>query len=113
KARYKGVHEEDEMADKYSLTTFNNNPRAASIDTPLHGFLPFRHVDHLHPDWAIALAACANGPEQLKQLEAETGLKLVWLPWKRPGFELGLWLAKAVEENPGIDGIILGSHGLF
>ncbi len=113
KAQYKGVHEEDAMADKYSLCTFNNNPRASSIDTPLHGFLPFRHVDHLHPDWAIALAACANGPEQLKQLEAETGLKLVWLPWKRPGFELGLWLAKAVEENPGIDGIILGSHGLF
>ncbi len=113
KAQYNGVHEEDEMADKYALCTFNNNPRAASIDTPLHGFLPFRHVDHLHPDWAIALAACANGPAQLERLERETGLKLVWLPWKRPGFELATWLEKAVKENPGIDGIILGSHGLF
>ena len=113
KKRYKGVHEEDAMADKYSLCAFENNPRAASIDTPLHGFLPFKHVDHLHPDWAIALAACANGPEQLKRLEAETGIKLAWLPWKRPGFELGLWLQKAVEDNPGVDGIILGSHGLF
>lgn len=62
KRRYQGVHEEDAMADNYSLCTYNNNPRAASIDTTLHGFLPFRHVDHLHPDWAIALAACANGP---------------------------------------------------
>jgi len=113
KSRYQGVHEEDAMADKYSLCTFNNNSRAASIDTPLHGFLPYKHVDHLHPDWAIALAASANGPELLKLLEAETGLKLVWLPWKRPGFELALWLSKADAENPGIDGIILGSHGLF
>ena len=113
KKRYKGVHEEDAMADKYSLCALENNPRAASIDTPVHGFLPFKHVDHLHPDWAIALAACANGPEQLKRLEAETGIKLAWLPWKRPGFELGLWLQKAVEDNPGVDGIILGSHGLF
>lgn len=113
KGRYKGVDEEDAMAEMYPLCTFDNNPRAASIDTPLHGFLPFPHVDHLHPDWAIALAACANGPAQLKRLEEETGLKLAWLPWKRPGFELGLWLSKAVEENPGLDGIILGSHGLF
>lgn len=113
KERYQGVQEEDAMADMYGLCTFNANPRAASIDTPLHGFLPFRHVDHLHPDWAIALAACANGPAQLERLEAETGLKLAWLPWKRPGFELGLWLEKAVEDNPELDGIILGSHGLF
>lgn len=113
KGRYKGVQEEDAMADMYGLCTFNANPRAASIDTPLHGFLPFRHVDHLHPDWAIALAACANGPAQLERLEAETGLKLAWLPWKRPGFELGLWLERAVEERPDLDGIILGSHGLF
>jgi rhamnulose-1-phosphate aldolase/alcohol dehydrogenase len=113
KNRYRGVDEEDAMAEMYPLCTFDNNPRAASIDTPLHGFLPYRHVDHLHPDWAIALAACANGPAQLRRLEEETGLKLAWLPWKRPGFELGLWLAKANTENPGLDGIILGSHGLF
>jgi rhamnulose-1-phosphate aldolase/alcohol dehydrogenase len=113
KSRYQGVYEEDAMADKYPLCTFANNPRAASIDTPLHGFLPFKHVDHLHPDWAIALAACANGPEQLKRLETEAGIKLAWLPWKRPGFELGLWLERAWQENPDIDGIVLGSHGLF
>lgn len=113
KRRYQGVHEEDAMADNYSLCTYNNNPRAASIDTTLHGFLPFRHVDHLHPDWAIALAACANGPRQMERLEAETGLNLVWLPWKRPGFELALWLERAVNENPNLDGIILGSHGIF
>lgn len=113
KKRYRGVEFEDEMVDMYNLSTFGNNPRATSIDTPLHGFLPFKHVDHLHPDWAIALAACANGPAQLERLKAETGLKLAWIPWKRPGFELGLWLAKAVEEQPDLDGIILGSHGLF
>jgi rhamnulose-1-phosphate aldolase/alcohol dehydrogenase len=113
KARYGGVHEEDAMADKYAWCTFNNNPRAASIDTPLHGFLPFKHVDHLHPDWAISIAACANGPEQVKRLADETGIRLAWLPWKRPGFELGLWLERAVQDDPTIDGILLGSHGLF
>jgi rhamnulose-1-phosphate aldolase/alcohol dehydrogenase len=113
KRQYRGVEHEDEMVDRYPLCTFGNNPRAASIDTPLHGFLPFKHVDHLHPDWAIALAACANGPAQLERLHRETGLKLIWLPWKRPGFELGLWLERAVRENPEADGIILGSHGLF
>ena len=113
KRRYRGVEHEDEMVDLYPLCTFGNNPRAASIDTPLHAFLPFRHVDHLHPDWAIALAACANGPAQLERLHKETGIKLVWLPWKRPGFELGLWLENAVREHPDADGILLGSHGLF
>ncbi|WP_309709347.1 bifunctional rhamnulose-1-phosphate aldolase/short-chain dehydrogenase [Armatimonas sp.] len=113
KTRYRGEEFEDEIVDLYPLCVFGTNPRAASIDTPLHAFLPFRHVDHLHPDWAIALAASANGPELLEQLRAETGLHLVWLPWKRPGFELGLWLEKAIAENPNCDGIILGSHGIF
>ncbi len=113
KSCYGGVRHEDEMVDRYPLCTFGNNPRAASIDTPLHAFLPFKHVDHLHPDWAIALAACANGPTLLEQLRAETGIKLLWLPWKRPGFELGLWLERAVREHPDADGILLGSHGLF
>ena len=113
KSQYRGAEFEDEMADRYPLCTFGNNPRATSIDTPLHAFLPFKHVDHLHPDWAIALAACANGPAMLKKLWEETGVNLVWLPWKRPGFELGLWLQRAYEENPDCDGIILGSHGLF
>jgi rhamnose utilization protein RhaD (predicted bifunctional aldolase and dehydrogenase)/NAD(P)-dependent dehydrogenase (short-subunit alcohol dehydrogenase family) len=113
KARYRGVEEEDAMADLYPIITFGGNPRAASIDTPLHGFLPYPHVDHLHPDWAIALAACANGPALLEQLHEQQELKLVWLPWKRPGFELGLWLERAARENPDADGIILGSHGIF
>jgi rhamnulose-1-phosphate aldolase/alcohol dehydrogenase len=112
KARYNGVQEEDAMADLYPLCTFGGNPRAASIDTPLHGFLPFRHVDHLHPDWAIALAASANGLEHVERLR-EGGLKLGWLPWKRPGFELGLWLEKIVSEQSDLDGVILASHGLF
>jgi len=113
KKRYRGVAEEDAMPGLYPLCTFNNNPRAASIDTPLHGFLPFRHIDHLHPDWAIALAASANGPAHAKALERQTGVTLGWLPWKRPGFELGLWLENLVEENPDLDGVILASHGLF
>jgi rhamnose utilization protein RhaD (predicted bifunctional aldolase and dehydrogenase)/NAD(P)-dependent dehydrogenase (short-subunit alcohol dehydrogenase family) len=113
KRQYNGDEDEDAMAELYPLCTFGRNPRAASIDTPLHGFLPFRHVDHLHPDWAIALAACANGPAQLERLREETGVKLIWLPWKRPGFELGLWLERAAQESPDADGILLGSHGLF
>ena len=113
KKQYRGVEFEDSMVDLYPLCTFGNNPRATSIDTPLHAYLPFKHVDHLHPDWAIALAACANGPAQLEKLKAETGIDLVWLPWKRPGFQLGLWLQEAYEANPQCDGIILGSHGLF
>jgi rhamnose utilization protein RhaD (predicted bifunctional aldolase and dehydrogenase)/NAD(P)-dependent dehydrogenase (short-subunit alcohol dehydrogenase family) len=113
KRRYRGVAFEDEMVDLYPLCTFGNNPRAASIDTPLHAFLPFPHVDHLHPDWAISLAASANGKELLAKLYEETGIDLIWLPWKRPGFELGLWLENAIKANPKADGILLGSHGLF
>ena len=101
------------MVGLYPLCAFGLNPAAPSIDTPLHAFVPFPHVDHLHPDWAIALAASANGPALLEKLREETGVHLVWLPWKRPGFELGLWLERAIEENPGCDGVILGSHGIF
>ena len=82
------------MVELYPLFTFGNNPVAASIDTPLHGFLPFPHVDHLHPDWAIALAASANGKQRMDEFNAEFGHKLVWLPWQRPGFELGMMLRK-------------------
>jgi rhamnose utilization protein RhaD (predicted bifunctional aldolase and dehydrogenase)/NAD(P)-dependent dehydrogenase (short-subunit alcohol dehydrogenase family) len=110
---YGGVEREDEMAAYYPLCTFGLNPVAASIDTPLHGFLPFRHVDHLHPDCAIALAAAANGREKMEEFNARYGHKLVWLPWLRPGFELGLMLKRAVEEEPACDGIVLGGHGLF
>ena len=111
--RYRGVELEDEMVAMYPLCTFNNNPTAASIDTPLHGYLPFPHVDHLHPDWGIALAASANGIEKMEEFNTEFGHKIVWLPWQRPGFELGIMLKRAVEANPGCDGIVLGGHGLF
>lgn len=110
---YRGVDLEDEMVDMYPLCTFGNNPVAASIDTPLHGFLPFAHVDHLHPDWGIALAASANGKIKMQEFNKEFGHILAWLPWQRPGFELGMMLKQIVEETPGCDGVVLGGHGLF
>ena len=82
-------------------------------DTPLHGFLPFAHVDHLHPDWAIALAASANGRAKVEEFNQEFGHKMAWLPWQRPGFELGMMLRKIVQDTPGCDGVVLGGHGLF
>ena len=111
--RYRGEAHEDEMVAFYPLCAFGENRVAASIDTALHAFLPFPHVDHLHPDWAIALAASANGAAKLEEFNREYGRKIVWVPWQRPGFELALMLKKAVEDNPGCDGIILGGHGLF
>ncbi|HEX3373242.1 MAG TPA: bifunctional rhamnulose-1-phosphate aldolase/short-chain dehydrogenase [Edaphobacter sp.] len=110
---YRGVDFEDEMVEMYPLCTFGNNPVAASIDTPLHGFLPFAHVDHLHPDWGIALAASANGKIKMEEFNKEFGHRLAWLPWQRPGFELGMMLKKIVAETPGCDGMVLGGHGLF
>jgi rhamnose utilization protein RhaD (predicted bifunctional aldolase and dehydrogenase)/NAD(P)-dependent dehydrogenase (short-subunit alcohol dehydrogenase family) len=110
---YPGVDREDEMVEYYPLCTFGLNPVAASIDTSLHGFLPFPHVDHLHPDCAIAVAAAANGKEKMEEFNRAYGHKLVWLPWQRPGFELGMMLKRAVAEQPESDGIILGGHGLF
>ena len=110
---YKGVEFEDEIVSMYPLCTVNNNPTAASIDTPLHGFLPAPHVDHLHPDWAIALAASANGKEKMKEFNQRFGHKMVWVPWQRPGFELAMMMKRAVKEQPGCDGIVLGGHGLF
>jgi rhamnose utilization protein RhaD (predicted bifunctional aldolase and dehydrogenase)/NAD(P)-dependent dehydrogenase (short-subunit alcohol dehydrogenase family) len=110
---YKGVDTEDDMVAMYPLCTIRNNPVAASIDTPLHGFLPFPHVDHLHPDWGIALAASANGKTKMEEFNREFNHSLIWIPWQRPGFELGLMMRRAVRENPGCDGIALGGHGLF
>ena len=110
---YQGVEREDDIVAMYPLCTFGNNPVAASIDTPLHGFLPFPHVDHLHPDWGIALAASANGREKMQQFNQEFGHAMVWLPWQRPGFELAMMLQKAVTDAPGCDGVVLGGHGLF
>jgi rhamnose utilization protein RhaD (predicted bifunctional aldolase and dehydrogenase)/NAD(P)-dependent dehydrogenase (short-subunit alcohol dehydrogenase family) len=113
KSRYRGESLEDEMVGYYPLSAFGENKVAASIDTPLHAFLPFPHVDHLHPDWAIALAASANGKEKLADFNQQFSRKVVWLPWQRPGFELALMLQDAVQNNPGCDGVLLGSHGLF
>jgi rhamnose utilization protein RhaD (predicted bifunctional aldolase and dehydrogenase)/NAD(P)-dependent dehydrogenase (short-subunit alcohol dehydrogenase family) len=110
---YKGAEHEDAIVELYPLCAFKSNPVAASIDTPLHGFLPFAHVDHLHPDWGIALAASANGKEKMDEFNREFGHSLVWLPWQRPGFELAMMMKRAVEQNPGCDGIVLGGHGLF
>src|SRR6266700_3464002 len=112
-AIYRGEAHEDEMVGYYPLSAFGENRVAASIDTPLHAFLPFPHVDHLHPDWAIALAASANGQQKLHEFNRKFGRKIAWLPWQRPGFELALQLERAVEDNPGCDGLILASHGLF
>lgn len=113
KKLYRGENYEDEMVRYYPLAAFGENRVAASIDTPLHAFLPFLHVDHLHPDWAIALAASANGKRKLEEFNREFGRRIVWVPWQRPGFELALLIERAVQDNPGADGMILGGHGLF
>ncbi len=110
KSIYKGLHMEDEMVGYLPHCTFDLNPRAASIDTPLHAFVPKNHVDHMHPDAIIAIAAAKNS----KELTADIfGGEIGWLPWKRPGFELGLWLEKFCLENPEAKGVVLESHGLF
>ncbi|HEY4903565.1 MAG TPA: bifunctional rhamnulose-1-phosphate aldolase/short-chain dehydrogenase [Candidatus Sulfotelmatobacter sp.] len=110
---YRGEQYEDEMVRYYPLSTFGESRVVASIDTPLHAFLPFDHVDHLHPDWTIALAASANGKRKLEEFNKEFGRKIVWVPWQRPGFELALMIERAVKDNPGSEGLILGGHGLF
>jgi rhamnose utilization protein RhaD (predicted bifunctional aldolase and dehydrogenase)/NAD(P)-dependent dehydrogenase (short-subunit alcohol dehydrogenase family) len=110
---YRGEKYEDEMVAYYLLSAFGHNQVAASIDTALHAFLPFDHVDHLHPDWAIALAASANGRQKLEDFNRQFSRKIAWLPWQRPGFELALMLERAVAENPGTEGLILAGHGLF
>ncbi|THD82317.1 bifunctional rhamnulose-1-phosphate aldolase/short-chain dehydrogenase [Aliigemmobacter aestuarii] len=110
KGVYRGVEFEDEMVDYLPHCTFNLNPRAASIDTPLHAYVPKKHVDHMHPDAVIAIAAAKNS----RELTAEIyGQEIGWLPWKRPGYELGLWLEKFCLENPEAKGVVLESHGLF
>jgi len=113
KKLYRGEAHEDEMVRYYPLAAFGENRVAASIDTALHAFLPFDHVDHMHPDWAIALAASANGRQKLDEFNRLFGRKIGWLPWQRPGFELALMLERAVAENLGAEGLILGGHGLF
>lgn len=110
KGKYRGLAHEDEMVGYLPHCTFALNPRAASIDTPLHAYVPKRHVDHVHSDAIIALAASTNS----RDLTAEIfGTNIGWLPWKKPGFELGLWLEKLAVENPTMRGAVLESHGLF
>jgi rhamnulose-1-phosphate aldolase/alcohol dehydrogenase len=110
KGLYRGVAFEDEMVGYLPHCTFNLNPRAASIDTPLHAYVPKKHVDHMHPDAIIAIAAAKDSKELTQRI---FGGEIGWLPWKRPGFELGLWLEKFARENPDAAGVVLESHGLF
>ena len=110
KGLYKGVEFEDEMVGYLPHCTFKLNPRAASIDTPLHAYVPRKHVDHVHADAIIAIAASKNSRELTSEI---FGDRIGWLPWKRPGYELGLWLEKFCLENPDADGVVLESHGLF
>lgn len=107
---YRGLEHEDEMVELFNHCIFDLASKAPSIDTPLHAFLPFKHVDHLHPDAAIAIAAAKDGKKITQELFNGT---IGWVEWQRPGFDLGLKLRKCLEENPGIRGIMLGSHGLF
>ncbi|WP_435258256.1 bifunctional rhamnulose-1-phosphate aldolase/short-chain dehydrogenase [Thioclava sp. FR2] len=110
KGMYRGVAHEDEMVGYLPHCTFNLNPRAASIDTPLHAYVPRKHVDHVHSDAIIAIAASVNS----RALTAEIfGNEIGWLPWKKPGYELGLWLEKLAKENPQMRGAVLEGHGLF
>lgn len=107
---YKGLAKEDEMVALFNHCIFDLDSKAPSIDTPLHGFLPFKHIDHLHPDAAIAIAASKDGEQITKDLFEGT---IGWVNWQRPGFDLGLQIKECLEKNPGIRGIMLGSHGLF
>jgi len=107
---YRGIEHEDEMVELFNHCIFDLSSKAPSIDTPLHGFLPFKHIDHLHPDAAIAIAAAKDGQKITQELFNGT---IGWVDWQKPGFDLGLQLRECLEENPGIRGIMLGSHGLF
>lgn len=107
---YQGLHDEDRMVGLFNHCIYDLDSKAPSIDTPLHGLLPFNHIDHLHPDALIAVAAAKDSEKVTKEIWGDT---MGWVPWQRPGFDLGLQLEKCLEENPGIRGIVLGSHGLF
>jgi rhamnulose-1-phosphate aldolase/alcohol dehydrogenase len=107
---YRGIQHEDEMVELFNHCIYDLNSKAPSIDTPLHGFLPFKHIDHLHPDAAIAIAAAKDGKKITQELFKG---KIGWVEWQRPGFDLGLKMKQCLDDNPGIRGIMLGSHGLF
>jgi rhamnulose-1-phosphate aldolase/alcohol dehydrogenase len=107
---YRGAAHEDEMVGYLPHCTFNLNPRAASIDTPLHGLLPFAHIDHVHPDALIALAASSGGEAATREIwKGAVG----WLPWRRPGFELGVLIRDYLKANPGLRGVMLAGHGII
>src|SRR6516162_3132307 len=101
---------EDKMVQMYMHATFNLNPRASSIDTPLHSFVPFAHVDHMHPNSVISIAAARNSERLTREIYGD---EVIWTPWQRPGFELGLLLERICEEHPNAKGVILGQHGLI
>ncbi len=101
---------EDRMVGMYAHTTFNLNPRPSSIDTPLHSFIPFKHVDHMHPNAAIAIAAAKHSVQLTQEIYGDT---VVHTPWLRPGFELGLEMQKICREHPQAEGIIMGQHGII
>ncbi len=107
---YRGIEHEDEMVELFNHCIYDLASKAPSIDTPLHGFLPFKHIDHLHPDAAIAIAAAKDGEKITQELFGGT---IGWVPWQKPGFDLGLQLKECLDKNPNIKGIMLGSHGLF
>lgn len=111
---YRGIEFEDEMVELFNHCIFDLASKAPSIDTPLHGFLPFKHIDHLHPDAAIAIAAAKDGKQITEELfNGEIG----WVGWQRPGFDLGLQMRACLEEAEArgkkLKGVMLGSHGLF
>jgi len=107
---YGGLKDEDRMVGLFNHCIYDLDSKAPSIDTPLHGLLPFKHIDHLHPDALIAVAAAKDSEQVTKEIWGDT---MGWVPWQRPGFDLGLQLEKCLNDNPGIRGIVLGSHGLF
>lgn len=107
---YRGLEHEDEMVALFNHCIYDLDSRAPSIDTPLHGLLPFKHIDHLHPDALIAIAAAEDSQKITKEIWGDT---MGWVPWQRPGFDLGLQLEACLNNNPGIRGIVLGSHGVF
>ncbi len=107
---YRGLEYEDEMVALFNHCIFDLDSRAPSIDTPLHGLLPFKHIDHLHPDALIAIAAAKDSQAITREIWGDS---MGWVPWQRPGFDLALQLEKCLAENPGIRGIVLGGHGLF
>jgi rhamnulose-1-phosphate aldolase/alcohol dehydrogenase len=109
-AHYAGPDDDDKMVGYLPHCTFNLNARAASIDTPLHSLLPFAHVDHVHPDAIIALAASSGGEAAT---QAIWGGKIGWLPWKRPGYTLGVMLRDYVAANPHVEGVMLAGHGII